>query len=437
MSISPTPFSGPVLISLAIALSGMLAAIGFWSRITQPADGDLSSGLVRGALRWFDWLGEKVLTRDARMRQHCLHFLIGAVASLSGLAALQFGVRLGIVDAEGANWLTTGALLTCAALYARLRGTWGRQLSDRAIVSAQLNVFLVFLAWGYAIGGEGRPVALLLLLLMLSYNVYLADKVLLTRLSASSVVLFGLSMLHVALTDQSSKLTAPLQLVYFGVLLVMLLCLAVMINQIDGLRRKSRERKEALEQALRRIGELATRDELTGLFNRRHMLEWLHTERQRCQRQGRSFCIGLIDLDHFKAINDRHGHNVGDEVLVHAARTLAAGLRETDLIARWGGEEFLVVFTDTDCAAAQTVLDRIRHDLQRSMPSASVPDLSIGFSAGLTTYHPDELLPRAMDRADRGLYLAKAGGRSCTMVVEDLRPARASKAGAATTPAAA
>lgn len=425
------PFSGPVFIFLAIALSGMLAAIGWWSRVTQPEQGDLSSGLVRHTVRSLDWLGEKVLTREPRMRQHCLQFLIGVVASLTGLAALQFGVRLGIVGQLEADALTVCALLACGVMYARLRGNWGRQLDDRAIASMQLHTFLVFLAWGYAIGGEGRPVAMVLLLLMLSFNVYLADRVLLKRLGLSALVLFGLAMVRVAVTEHDSRLTAPLQLVYFAVLLVMLLCLAVMVNQVDMLRTKSRERKTALEQALRRIGELATRDELTGLFNRRHMQEWLHTERQRCQRQGRSFCIGLIDLDHFKDVNDRHGHAVGDEALVHAARTLAAGLRETDLIARWGGEEFLVVFTDTDCAAAQTVLDRIRHDLQRSMPSASVPDLSIGFSAGLTTYHPDELLPRAMDRADRGLYLAKAGGRGCTMVVEDLRPARGAKPGTA------
>jgi diguanylate cyclase (GGDEF)-like protein len=166
---------------------------------------------------------------------------------------------------------------------------------------------------------------------------------------------------------------------------------------------------------------MATRDELTGLFNRRHMLEWLHTEKQRCQRQGRSFCLGLIDLDHFKNINDRHGHAVGDEALTHAAHALARGLRETDLIARWGGEEFLVVFTDTDCASAQVVVDRIRQDMARSMVSASVPDLSLSFSAGLTTFKSDELLTRAMDRADRALYLAKASGRSRTLVVEDIK----------------
>jgi diguanylate cyclase (GGDEF)-like protein len=260
--------------------------------------------------------------------------------------------------------------------------------------------------------------------LMLSFNAFMADAAMIRRIGSASAVLFGLAMAQVAVSEQISRLVPALQLVYFVVLMVMLLCLSIMTQQLDRLRRKSRQRKQELEQALSRLGEMATRDELTGLFNRRHMLEWLHTEKQRCQRQGRSFCLGLIDLDHFKHINDRHGHAVGDEALTHAARTLASGLRETDLLARWGGEEFLVVFTDTDCATAQVVLDRIRHNMARSMVSASVPDLSLSFSAGLTTFKPDELLPRAMDRADRALYLAKAAGRARTLVVEDLKPVR-------------
>ncbi|MEY4764116.1 MAG: hypothetical protein RI907_789 [Pseudomonadota bacterium] len=425
------PLSGALLISLAIVLSAMLAALGWWCRVVAPdqdeapADpGSPPPGVPApypGAMRWLDRLGEAVLTRHPRQRQHCLHFLIGVVASLAGLAALQFGVKLGIVDAFQANLLTGAALLTSAGLYVRLRGPWGFRLDDRAIASGNLHAFLVFLAWGYVIGGEGRPVALMLLLVMLSFNIFLADSVLIQRLSVSSAGLFGLAMLRVAVNEQESQLTPALQLVYFTVLLVMLLCLTVMIRQFDALKAKSRERKQALALALKRIGELATRDELTGLFNRRHMLEWLHTEKQRCLRQGRSFCLGLIDLDHFKDVNDRHGHAVGDEALTHAAHTLAAGLRESDLIARWGGEEFLVVFTDTDCATAQAALDRIRQQLVRSMASPSVPDLSLNFSAGLTTYHPDELLTRAMDRADRALYLAKAGGRGRTLVVEDNR----------------
>jgi diguanylate cyclase (GGDEF)-like protein len=416
----PSPPTGTLLLAVAITLSGMLGAMGWWTahadeRPTPPANGPLA---------WLRSLSGAVLTAHPRQRLRCLHYLVGVAACITGLSALQFGVGLDIVDATAANILTSVAVAYCVGMYAFLRSPRGRRANDRTLLGWHLHTWLLFMAWGYVIGGDGRPVALLLLLLMLSFNAFMADAAMMRRVGSASAVLFGLAMAQVAVSEHDNRLGPALQLVYFVVLMVMLLCLSIMTQQLERLRRKSRQRKQELEQALSRLGEMATRDELTGLFNRRHMLEWLHTEKQRCQRQGRSFCLGLIDLDHFKNINDRHGHAVGDEALTQAAHTLASGLRETDLLARWGGEEFLVVFTDTDCATAQTVLDRIRHDLARTMVSASVPDLSLSFSAGLTTFKPDEMLTRAMDRADRALYLAKAAGRARTLVVEDIKPAQ-------------
>ncbi len=412
-----TPHAGALLLAVAVIMSAALGLMGWWTMQTDR----IQAATAFGPRAWLRASTGALLSANPRQRMQCLHFLVGATACVTGLSALQFGVGLGIVEATQANGLTATALVYCAGTYGLLRSKWGRSVNDRALLTWHLHVCLVFVAWGYVIGGEGRPVALLLLLLMLSFNAFLADAALMRRLGLTSALVFGLAMVRVAVNEEATRLGPALQLVYFMVLMVMLLCLTVMIQQLDKLRRKSRERKQELLLALSRIGEMATRDELTGLFNRRHMLEWLHTEKQRCQRQGRTFCLGLIDLDHFKNINDRHGHAVGDEALTHAAHALAKGLRETDLIARWGGEEFLVVFTDTDCASAQVVVDRIRQEMSRSMVSASVPDLSLSFSAGLTTFKPEELLTRAMDRADRALYLAKASGRGRTLVVEDIK----------------
>ncbi len=106
-------------------------------------------------------------------------------------------------------------------------------------------------------------------------------------------------------------------------------------------------RKKELASAVALVNELVTRDGLTGLFNRMHMQEFLAREVARQARSGQAFCIALIDLDHFKAVNDRHGHNVGDDVLRSFARDAVHSLRETDFIARWGGEEFLVLMRET------------------------------------------------------------------------------------------
>jgi len=92
-------------------------------------------------------------------------------------------------------------------------------------------------------------------------------------------------------------------------------------------------------------------DPLTGLFNRQQMQHLLERECDRHQRSGTGFCVALIDLDHFKSVNDTHGHPVGDEVLVNFAKAAQTVLRTTDVICRWGGEEFLVLLVDTDPAS--------------------------------------------------------------------------------------
>jgi diguanylate cyclase (GGDEF)-like protein len=180
------------------------------------------------------------------------------------------------------------------------------------------------------------------------------------------------------------------------------------------MRARLMQRKIDLTAALAQIKELATRDELTGLFNRRHMVSVLNAEGQRADRHQGKFCLCVIDVDHFKSINDQWGHGVGDEVLRSLAGVVAAGLRETDVVARWGGEEFLVLFTDTDCEDAALVIDRMRLMLDHTTMCANLPDLRVTFSAGLTTYQVDEPIVATIERADLALYQAKASGRNRT-----------------------
>jgi diguanylate cyclase (GGDEF)-like protein len=203
-----------------------------------------------------------------------------------------------------------------------------------------------------------------------------------------------------------------IQMVYFAVMLITLISTYLLVQQLTRMRNTSTQRKQELSEALARIQVLATRDDLTGLYNRRHMLEQLNIERHRSNRTGRPFCIAMIDIDLFKKVNDTYGHGVGDEVLSNVASAISVGLRETDVVARWGGEEFLVMFTDTDCDTAEMVLARILKLLGTSPVSSSHPELRVTFSAGVTAFENEELLTRTVDRADRALYRAKTSGRN-------------------------
>jgi diguanylate cyclase (GGDEF)-like protein len=144
------------------------------------------------------------------------------------------------------------------------------------------------------------------------------------------------------------------------------------------------------------------------------MNDLLHQQIKLGARSGTPACIALIDLDHFKAINDTHGHGVGDEVLRNFAQAMKAGLRDTDVVARWGGEEFLVLLNDSDMNAAALGIERARLEVARTTMSATVPGLRVTFSCGLASCDNGLPLEKLVDLADQRLYEAKALGRNRT-----------------------
>jgi diguanylate cyclase (GGDEF)-like protein len=151
------------------------------------------------------------------------------------------------------------------------------------------------------------------------------------------------------------------------------------------------------------------------------MMEVLNQHQKRLHRSGHhQFYLALLDIDHFKRINDTYGHNVGDEVLLRFAQTLESALRDTDILARWGGEEFLLLLNDTTAELANIALERARTMLMQTPLVPSHPGIQVTFSAGMTGYTDNELLHNSIERADKALYRAKGIGRNCTIVDEDL-----------------
>ncbi len=156
---------------------------------------------------------------------------------------------------------------------------------------------------------------------------------------------------------------------------------------------------------------LANNDGLTGLPNRRRASERLEVEVLRSRRYRNPMAIALCDVDHFKQVNDRFGHNMGDEVLVHVAKALSAGLRQVDLVGRWGGEEFLVILPETDLAGARIVGERLRKSVESLPPFRDGPQL-VSCSVGMASFEGDTSTASFVDRADQALYRAKRGGRN-------------------------
>lgn len=156
----------------------------------------------------------------------------------------------------------------------------------------------------------------------------------------------------------------------------------------------------------------ASRDELTGAGNRRAAEIALKTRFFELHQFGTPFGLVFLDIDHFKRINDAHGHSVGDQVLRLAANTLAAALRQGDLLARWGGEEFLVLLPDTPVQRADQSMARVRAALAQVRLVAAANACVVTFSAGLARFRPGESIEHAVERADFALYRAKSEGRN-------------------------
>lgn len=164
------------------------------------------------------------------------------------------------------------------------------------------------------------------------------------------------------------------------------------------------------EQELKRV---ANTDMLTGLVNRMNFDRRLENEIERTRRYERPLSLIMLDIDHFKSINDEHGHDVGDQVLMHFARVLSENVRTTDLCARWGGEEFMVLAPETRLSQAEQLAEKMRMAIVGTDFSV-VGKVTASF--GAVEVSPDELATSVVKRADQALYQAKFEGRNRVMV---------------------
>jgi len=174
--------------------------------------------------------------------------------------------------------------------------------------------------------------------------------------------------------------------------------------------------RQAVEEANRRLNELATTDELTGLWNRRRFMELLDVEVERVRRYATSLVLVMLDVDHFKAFNDTHGHAFGDKVLMAVAAVLRQEVRAGDVPARYAGDEFMILMPNTSAAEAERAADRIRRRLAAQPVTDGRSAVAVTLSVGIAASGPRGTLTRdgLLRAADAALYAAKHAGRNTT-----------------------
>lgn len=235
------------------------------------------------------------------------------------------------------------------------------------------------------------------------------------------LVLAGLSLyaglgyllvLWLAIRDRGMELQLSIEVLQWFIFSLICVGFVLTGSLINALRTRLSEKNRELAEALEQVREMAIRDELTGLFNRRHVLDILGQQQALAESGDYTFSICYLDLDHFKPINDRFGHGVGDQVLKRFAGIARETLRDADYTGRLGGEEFILMLPDTDVEEACRVADRLRQTLQDTDFHDLDPELSVTVSVGVAEYRANEDLDTMMARADAALYLAKESGRN-------------------------
>ncbi len=372
-----------------------------------------AQGPVRRSRPVSKWLA-LVLGDDHHTQIRIKQWLAAAMTYLGSSVVLTINHYLGWLSANHlAAWLGVLAA-TQAFFYIAMRSGWSARFKDPALTVVQILTGLLFADWAFLIAGPGRATTLLALLVVLNFGAFLVHWKKMAMLTGFALVSFGASLaalqwLRWIHPGTATRADLFQDLLYFATLVVMLPITGVLAAQLSHLRSTLRTQRSALATALADVQRLAEFDELTGLANRRRADSYLTILRAQAQRKGSGFSVALIDLDNFKRINDTLGHDEGDKTLRAFADATSPLLRTADLMARWGGEEFLVIMPDTSKDAAYKVALRLLERV-RAIPTNTSGPLS--FSAGIAHSRPGEPIANTVARADHRMYAAKHAGRN-------------------------
>jgi diguanylate cyclase (GGDEF)-like protein len=351
-----------------------------------------------------------IFPTDERQSLRLGRFLMAAGTSLLLCLALCLFAFLGLLPWRAALEGTAGIVTLVGLFFVVFRTGFNLRFADPSLTTEQVGAAIVFLAYVMYHAGPARPALMLFYLVAMLFGVLRLNAQRLLVLALVAIGAHGV-VLH-AIYTRNPLLDVRPAFIEFGALAIVLPWFAVMGGYVNRLRVRLSDSNRELRRAFDHIEELAIRDELTGAFNRRFLMEVLARERSRAERLSDAFSLCMIDLDHFKAINDSLGHAAGDAVLRHFAALGPRGLRGIDTFGRFGGEEFLLVLPGTRREGALAVAERVRAATEAAAFPGLPPSRRVTVSVGVATYARGEDVQAVLARADKALYQAKAAGRN-------------------------
>ncbi|TVQ31328.1 MAG: GGDEF domain-containing protein [Wenzhouxiangella sp.] len=365
---------------------------------------------------------DRQIREDAKQQIRLRRLGLGSLGWLVAVIVTVVCWSLGLLDhgvGELALMLSL-VILVLLGLYLSIHTGFNLRFSDPSLTMPQLLFGAVMGLWVISRADEARPVLLLLYVMVMLYGLFglKAREYLALAILASG----GLGVI-VAWDISSSRHAHGIELVLMEwvIFTAVMLWMAFIGNHVSHLRTRLRQRNQDLVDLGQRMKYLSEHDELTQMPNRRRLIEQLEQAQDSAHRHGVRFSVVMFDLDHFKQINDKHGHGVGDEVLEQFAGRVGQSLRGHDQahqvddsfadIGRFGGEEFLAILPDTDLTGAERAAERLLERVRSEPFSTAAGPVVCTASAGVAEHRPGESLETLLSRADQALYAAKSNGR--------------------------
>ena len=347
---------------------------------------------------------------DPKLRRLLWYWAGSALLYLLAIGVMILQVRAGIVAPEGAWNLISFGVAGVLFFFVLVRFSQALGIAPRHLAVAQALFAFVCTIGAYAVFAEVRGALLMIMLVVMVFCTFSMRPRATLGLCGTAVALLGAGMAVLVWRDPAT-FPPRVELLHFSLASCCLFAVTLLTGEMSKLRTSLKAQKQDLQAALAQIRILATVDELTCLANRRYMNEVLAREERRLGGPNQPLCIALLDIDFFKNVNDQFGHDGGDTVLRTFAAAARAELRTGDLLARWGGEEFLLMLPDTSVTDALPVLKRMANSVRAVKVPGVDMERDLTFSAGLVQRERDEPFADTINRADRAMYAAKGSGR--------------------------
>ena len=356
-----------------------------------------------------------LLTHDPRQRARLSQALLAMGVLAAGVLAMYYFVYIGEAAAP-AVWGWSGLTLAgMAVFFGLIRSGYSRRWREPSLTVPQMLFALTSAAVAYALLGAGRGAVFPVIMTVLMFGLFVATPAQMRWVSIYAVLLFGAVMLGRAWAEPV-RYPPAIEFGHFLLVATMLPAVSILAARLSQIRLQSRLHRVELAQALARLREQTTRDELTGLINRRHMQDLIAQEHQRCIRSGQTFCIAVLDIDDLHVVNTEHGRTTGDAVLRAVANEAARHVRVSDALGRQGGDEFVLLMSDTRAALARGGLERLHGRLGALRILQGPAVVAVTLSAGLAEHHAGEAAAQTLDRACAARDEAKLQGGNCVVV---------------------